>query len=145
MMQKAAVIAAPLIFDRRSARVLIPCDGRSTNGSRPRQVRVNGVHDLARGMRPGDREHLGMCRTNERAALLGAEAAGHDHPAVLRQGFADRGERFLDRCVDEAAGVDDDQIGALIRRRDGISFGAVSWSCMLRLVPDPKGTLPIPP
>ena len=65
-----------------------------------------------------------MCRTHKRAALLGAEAAGDDDLAVLGQRLAHRGERFLDRGIDEAAGVDDDQVGALIRRRDRIAFGA---------------------
>ncbi len=48
---------------------------------------------------------------------LGAETAGHDHLAVLVERLADRGERFVDRLVDEAAGVDDDEIG--VRRSVG--------------------------
>jgi hypothetical protein len=90
---------------------------------RSRQVRVNGVHDLARGVWPGDRQHSGMRRAHKRAALLGSKAAGDDDLAVLGQRFANGRERFLDRGIDETAGVDDDQIGALVGRRDGISLG----------------------
>ena len=43
---------------------------------------------------------------------LGAEAAGDDDLAVLGERLADRVERFGDRGVDEAAGVDDHQVGA---------------------------------
>ena len=47
---------------------------------------------------------------------LGAEAAGDDHLAVLGERLADRVERFLDGGVDEAAGVDDDEVGAVVGR-----------------------------
>jgi hypothetical protein len=49
-------------------------------------------------------------------AFLRAEAAGDDHLAVLGQRLADRVERFLDRRVDEAAGVDDDEVRVVVRR-----------------------------
>ncbi len=61
---------------------------------------------------------------HERAAVLGAQAAGDDHLAVLGERLADRVERFRDRGVDEAAGVDDDQVGAVVGGRDRIAFGA---------------------
>ena len=64
-----------------------------------------------------------MRRAHKCAALLGSKTAGDDDLAVLGQRFANGRERFLDRGIDEAAGVDDDQIGALIGRRDGISLG----------------------
>ena len=54
----------------------------------------------------------------------GAEAAGDDHLAVSRQRLADRVERFVHRAVDEAAGVDDDQVGALVGADDVIALGA---------------------
>ena len=68
-------------------------------------------------MRTRDREHLRMRVADEVAAVLRAEAAGDDHLAVLGERLADRVERFGDRGVDEAAGVDDDEIGA--RRTSG--------------------------
>ena len=56
--------------------------------------------------------------------VLRAQAAGDDHLAVLGERFADRVERFLDRRVDEAAGVDDDEVGAGVVGRDGVALGA---------------------
>ena len=41
-----------------------------------------------------------------------------------RQRLADGVERFGDGGVDEAAGVDDDQVGAVIGRRDRVALGA---------------------
>jgi hypothetical protein len=55
-------------------------------------------------------------------AFLRAEAAGDDDLAVLRQRLADRIERFLDRRVDEAAGVDDDEVRVAVRRRRDIAL-----------------------
>jgi hypothetical protein len=49
-------------------------------------------------------------------AFLRAEAAGDDDPSVLGERFAYRVERLLDRRVDEAAGIDDDEVGVVIRR-----------------------------
>ena len=67
---------------------------------------------------------LGCAVAHERAAVLGAEAAGDDHLAVLGQRFADRVERLGDRGVDEAAGVDDDEVGAVVVGRDRVALGA---------------------
>jgi len=55
-------------------------------------------------------------------AFLRAEAAGDDDLTVLRQRLADRVERFLDCRVDEAAGIDDDEIRAVVRRGRGIAL-----------------------
>ena len=60
---------------------------------------------------------------DEVAAVLRAEAAGDDHLAVRMQRLADRVERLGDRAVDEAAGVDDDEIRALVRRRHRVALG----------------------
>jgi len=57
-------------------------------------------------------------------ALFCAEAAGDDDFAVLRERLADGVERFLDRGVDEAAGVDDDEVGVIVARRGRIALGA---------------------
>ena len=51
-------------------------------------------------------------------------AAGDDHLAVFGQRFADRVETLLHGFVDEAAGVDDDEVGAVVRAGDFITFGA---------------------
>ncbi len=45
---------------------------------------------------------------------LGAHAAGDDDLAVLRQRLADRRERFRLRAVEEPAGVDDGEVGAVV-------------------------------
>src|SRR3954471_14494784 len=57
-------------------------------------------------------------------AFLGAEAAGDDDLAVFGERLADRVERFLDRRVDEAAGVDDDEVGAGVVGRGGVALRA---------------------
>lgn len=57
------------------------------------------------------------------AASFRAQAAGHDHPAVFGQRLADGVERLLHGGVDEAAGVDDHQIGAIIRLGRLVAFG----------------------
>jgi len=55
-------------------------------------------------------------------AALRPQAAGDDDLAVLLQGFADGVQRFLDRGVDEAAGVDDDEVGAGVVGRGDIAL-----------------------
>ena len=57
-------------------------------------------------------------------ACLGAQAAGDDHLAVLGQRLADGVEAFPHRIVDEAAGVDDHQVGAGVGLRRGVALGA---------------------
>ncbi len=63
-------------------------------------------------LRSRHRQHAGIARGD--LLGLGTHAAGDDHLAVLRHGFADRGERFLLGAVEEAAGVDDDDVGAVM-------------------------------
>ena len=53
-----------------------------------------------------------------------AHAAGHDHAAVLGDGFADCGQAFFLRTVEEAAGIDQDDIGAGVVRAHRIAVGA---------------------
>ena len=73
-------------------------------------------------LRTGDREHAGM---NLRDLLgLGAHAAGHDHLAVLGHGLTDRRQRFLLCAVEEAAGVDDDEIGPVMLAGELVAFRA---------------------
>ncbi len=61
---------------------------------------------------------------DEAAAFPRAQATGDDDLAVLVQRFADRVERFGDGRIDEPAGIDDDEIGAVVRGRDRVAFGA---------------------
>ena len=89
---------------------------------RLRQVPVDRLHHLGGGVRAGHREHARMRLADDVA--LRAEAAGDDHLAVLVERFADGVEGFVDRLVDEAAGVDDDEIGVLVAGGDQIALGA---------------------
>lgn len=58
------------------------------------------------------------------ALFFRAETAGHDDLAVLVQRLADGVEAFLHGFVDEAAGVDDDEVRAVIGAGDFVTFGA---------------------
>ncbi|MDR8763954.1 hypothetical protein FEP90_05680 [Burkholderia multivorans] len=94
---------------------------------RLRQVRVHSLHHFADRMRARDGEHLRvhfLDQARAARALLRAETAGDDHLAVLGQRFADRVEAFLHGFVDEAARVDDDEVGAVVGAGDFIAFGA---------------------
>jgi hypothetical protein len=57
-------------------------------------------------------------------ALLRAEAAGDHDLSVLGERFADGVEGFPDRRVDEAAGVDDDEVGTGIALRGRVALRA---------------------
>ncbi len=91
---------------------------------RLRQLRVHGGHHFGGGVRAGHRQHPRVRRANEVAALLRAQAAGDDDLAVRGERLADGVERLRDRGVDEAAGVDDDEVGTLVRRGDRVALGA---------------------
>jgi len=52
------------------------------------------------------------------------ETAGNDNLSILCESLADRAERFLDRGIDEAAGIDDDEVGAGVVGRGGVALGA---------------------
>jgi hypothetical protein len=91
-------------------------------------VQVDGVHHLLRGVRAGDGQHLRMDLADQvvaaRLARLRAQAAGDDHLAVLGQRLADRVQAFLDRVVDEPAGVDHHQVGARVALARAVALGA---------------------
>ena len=90
------------------------------------QVRVHGLHDLAQRVGARDSQHLWMHRRHHilpRRVFLCAEAAGHDHLAILGQRFANGVEAFLHRFIDEAASVDHNEIRAVIGSADGVAFG----------------------
>jgi hypothetical protein len=69
---------------------------------------------------PGDRQHFGILRRD--LLGLGTQATGHDDLAVLGHGFADCRERLLLRAVEEAAGIDDYDVGILVLADQGITF-----------------------
>jgi hypothetical protein len=60
----------------------------------------------------------------EDQVVLDPEATRDDDLAVLGERLADRVERFLDRGVDEAAGVDDDEVGAGVVLGGLVALGA---------------------
>ena len=93
-------------------------------------VQVHRVHHLLRRVRAGDGQHLGVDLAHQVAAVvagLGTQAAGDDDTAVLGQRLADGVQAFLHRVVDEAAGVDDDEVGT----GEGLA-GAVALGAELR-------------
>ena len=73
-------------------------------------------------LRAGNGEHLRVPRRD--LLRLGAHATGHDHLAVVGECFADCGKRFRLRAVEEAASVDDGEIGPRVRAGKFISLGA---------------------
>ncbi len=77
-----------------------------------RQRAMHGVEHALVLLRAGDGEHAGIRLLD--LFGLGAHAAGHDHLAVLGHGLADRRERLLLGAVEEAAGVDDDDVGPVM-------------------------------
>jgi hypothetical protein len=94
---------------------------------RLRQVQVDRVHHFGHRVRAGHGQHLRVHLGDDVVAgriLLGAEAAGDDDLAVFGQRLADGVERFLHGGVDEAAGVDDDEVGAVIGLGGLVAFRA---------------------
>src|SRR5690349_7468235 len=87
-----------------------------------RQVLVHRVHHVFIGLRPRDLQHARMAIEN----LLGlrAETSRDDDLAVLLERLADRVERFVDGGIDEAAGVHDDDVRGIVRRRHLVTLGA---------------------
>jgi hypothetical protein len=84
-----------------------------------------GMHRLHypwRIVRAGNGEHRRVPALDQ--VVLDAEAAGDDHFAILGERLADRLERFLHRGVDEAAGVDDDEVGAGVVLGGLVALGA---------------------
>ena len=72
-------------------------------------------------VRAGDREHRGeLCADQLR---LVAHAAGDDHPPVLGDRLADRGQTFLLGRIEEAASVDQDHVGPGIVGTHRIAVG----------------------
>ena len=89
---------------------------------RRRQRAMHGIQHALILLRPGDRQHAGIGGLD--LLRFRAHAAGDDDLAVLGHGVADRAERFLLGAVEEAAGVDDDDVGAVMLARELIAFRA---------------------
>ena len=89
---------------------------------RRRRRLVHRRHDALIGLRSGDGEHVRVLVADH--VRLGAEAAGDDDAAVLGQRVADRLQRLVAGRIEEAAGVDDDQVGAVMLARDLVALGA---------------------
>jgi hypothetical protein len=83
---------------------------------------MHRLHHANRIVRPGDGEHRWMRALHY--AVLRPQASSDDDLAVLGERLADRAERLLDRRVDEAAGVDDDEVGAGVARRGRVALRA---------------------
>jgi hypothetical protein len=83
---------------------------------------VHRGHHAFGVVRTGDGENRRVDFGND--AFLCAEAAGDDYFAVFGERLADRVERFLDGGVDEAARVDDDEVGVVVRGRGDITLRA---------------------
>jgi hypothetical protein len=84
------------------------------------------LQHLIGGVRSGHGQHLGVDLAHQVLAVVGAaraKAAGHHDLAVLVQGLADGVQAFLHRGVDEAAGVDDDQVGTVVALGGFVAFG----------------------
>ena len=104
------------------------------------QVGVDGVHDLLRGMRAGDGEHAGVHLADQIAfgaghitLFFGPQTAGDDDAAIGGQSFTNRVQTFFDGIVDEAAGIDDDQIRAFKGFGGLVAFGAQLGEDQLRV------------
>ena len=85
------------------------------------QMLMHRFHHARGIVRPGDREHRRVRFPDQ----IGFEtqATRDDDLAVLGQRLADGAQRLLDRRVDEAAGVDDDEVGAGVVGRGDVALG----------------------
>ncbi len=77
-----------------------------------RQVLIDGLEHLLGGVRPGDGQHLWMLVADTLG--VGAQAAGDDDLAVGLERFAYGFQGLIYGAVNEAAGVDHDQVCGLV-------------------------------
>ncbi len=121
---------------------------RELNRARRQEVDVGvgrrrhgGVHRVDHRLvllRAGDGEH-GRMRAAD-VALVGAEAAGDDDPAVLAQRLADRLEALGLGAVEKAAGVDDHRVRRRRSRARSRSLRRGAGSGSARCRPAPWGS-----
>ena len=81
---------------------------------RGRQMRMHRLHHRLVIVRPGHRQYVWMGGPD--LVCSHAETAGNDHTPVAVQGLADGVQRFGHRGIDEAAGIDDHQVGTFVAR-----------------------------
>ena len=112
---EVAVVARGQVHGRGRQQVDEGVGGRRHRG-------VDGVEHRLVLVRAGDGEHARVGAAD--VGLVGAEAAGDDDPAVRGERLADRLEALGLGRVEEAAGVDDDRLGAGVVGRDGVALGA---------------------
>ena len=83
-----------------------------------------------------DAEHLRAVVQHVVAAvglLAAAEAAADDDAAVFGERLGDGVKAFPDGLVDEAAGVDDHDVGVVVARADAVASGAELGDDPLRI------------
>ncbi len=87
-----------------------------------RRGAMHGIEHALILLRSGDRQQIGKRAFD----LLGlrAHASGDDDLAVLGHRSPDRAKRFLLGAVEKSAGVDDDQIRAVMLAREFVAFRA---------------------
>ena len=83
---------------------------------------VHGFQHALILLRARDRQHARIGRLD--LLRFRAHTAGDDDLAVLGHRLADGAERFLLGAVEEAAGVDDHNVGAVMLAGQLIAFGA---------------------
>ena len=79
------------------------------------------LHDFLHRMGAGHRQYLWVSLLHH--VTLGTETAGDDYLAVFRQRFADGIQRFGHGAVNEATGIDYDQVGVVVGGHDVITLG----------------------
>src|SRR5471032_360229 len=92
---------------------------------------MNSVYHLLILLGTGHREHA-LVYVADRA-FFDAHAAGDDHLAVFGQGFADHFQRFSLGGIDEAAGVDHNDVSVLVGGDDFVAFHAQLGEDALRI------------
>ena len=124
--ERAAIVAA---FGNLQIRVVarrqLDAFGRHQVDERVVRRRRRAMHRLDHALvllRAGDGEHVGEFRGD--LLRLRAHAAGDHHLAVLGHRRADGLERLRLRGIEEAAGVDDDEVGARMLARDLVALRA---------------------
>ena len=124
--ERAAVVAALGdlqigVVARRELDALLGDQVEERVVRRGRRV-VHRSHHALVGLRAGDGGDVGVDVADR--VRLGPHAAGDDDAAVLGHRRADRRQRFRFGAVEEAAGVDDDGVGAGVGFRQFVAFGA---------------------
>ena len=84
------------------------------------QIPMHRMHDFVSSVGAGHGQHLRVGGQDH--AVLCTQTASHDNLAVFVQCFADGVERLFHGGIDEAAGIDHDEISVVIRTGNLITF-----------------------